>query len=119
MGRDGQPHSSLVWVDYDGACPRVNTTLKRQKERDLGHDSRVSLLVVDPENTTRFIEIRGDVELVIDGAIEHLDALTRKYTSHPHFYGFVYPREQQAEETRVICLIHPRRIVLDAIHVRS
>ena len=31
MGRDGQPHSSLVWVDYDGAYPRVNTTQERQK----------------------------------------------------------------------------------------
>jgi PPOX class probable F420-dependent enzyme len=119
MGRNAQPHSSLVWVDYDGVCPRVNTTLERQKGRDLEHDPRVSLLVVDPEITTRFIEIRGEAELLVDGAIEHLDALTRRYTSHPRFYGFVYPREQQAEETRVICLIRPRRIVLDAIHVRS
>jgi PPOX class probable F420-dependent enzyme len=119
MGRDGQPHSSLVWVDYDGTCPRVNTTLERQKGRDLEHDPRVSLLIVDPENSTRFIEIRGDAELVIDGAIEHLDTLTRRYTSHPRFYGFVYPRGQQSEESRVICLIHPRRVVLDAIHMGS
>ena len=108
MGRDGQPHSSLVWVDYDGAYPRVNTTLER-----------VSLLVADPENTTRFIEIRGDAELVVDGATEHLDALTRQYTGHARFYGFAYPRGQQSKETRVICVIHPRRIVLDAIHVQS
>ncbi len=63
MGRDGQPHSSLVWVDYDGAYPRVNTTQERQKGRDMEHDPRVSLLVVDPENTTRFIEIRGDARV--------------------------------------------------------
>lgn len=119
MGRDGQPHSSLVWVDYDGAYPRVNTTLERQKGRDMEHDPRVSLLVVDPENTTRFIEIRGDAELVVDGATEHLDALIRQYTGHPRFCGFAYPREQQSKETRVICVIHPRRIVLDAIHVQS
>ena len=119
MGRDGQPHSSLVWVDYDGACPRVNTTLERQKGRDMEHDPRVSLLVVDPENTTRFMEIRGDAELVVDGANEHLDALTRQYTGHASFYGCAYPREQQSKETRVICVIRPRRIVLDAIHVQS
>jgi Cu/Ag efflux pump CusA len=32
------------------------------------------------------------------------------------YYGYVYPVEQRARETRVICRIHPRRITLDAIH---
>jgi PPOX class probable F420-dependent enzyme len=116
MGGDGQPQSSLVWFDFDGECARVNTTLERQKGRNLLADPKVSLLVVDPENTARFIQIRGDAELVTDGAVEHLDALTRTYTRHPRYYGFVYPVEQEAEETRVICRIHARRITLDAIH---
>ncbi len=113
---DGQPQSSLVWVDYDGELASVNTTLERQKGRNLARDPRVSLLVVDPDNTSRFIQVRGDAELVFDGAIEHLDRLTRQYTSRPCFYGHVYPLEQQAKETRVICRIRPRRITLDAIH---
>jgi PPOX class probable F420-dependent enzyme len=116
MGRDGQPQSSIVWVDFDGKCPMVNTTLERQKGRNLLANSRVSLLVVDPDNTARFIQIRGDAELVRDGAVEHLDILTRKYTRHPAYYGHVYPAAQRARETRVICRIHARRITLDAIH---
>jgi PPOX class probable F420-dependent enzyme len=116
MGRDGQPQSSLVWVDHDRECALVNTTLERQKGRNLLLDPRVSLLVVDPDDTSRFIQIRGDAELVTDGAIEHLDELTRRYTRHPRFYGFVYPTSQAALETRVICRIHPRRITLNAIH---
>ena len=116
MGADGQPQSSLVWLDFDGECARVNTTLERQKGRNVRRDPKVSLLVVDPDDTGRFIQIRGDAELVADGAIEHLDALTRAYTRHPRFYGFVYPIEQAARETRVICRIHARRITLDAIH---
>jgi len=48
--------------------------------------------------------------------VEHLDALTRKYTTHPRYYGYVYPADQQDSETRVICTIHARRITLDAIH---
>jgi PPOX class probable F420-dependent enzyme len=116
MGASGQPQSSLVWVDYDGLCARVNTTLERQKGRNLVANPKVSLLVVDPDNTARFIQIRGDAELVTDGALRHLDALTRKYTRHPRFYGFVHPAEQEARETRVICRIHARRISLDAIH---
>ena len=116
IGADGQPRSSLVWVDDDGACARVNTTLERQKGRNMQANPKVSLLVVDPDDTTRFIQIRGDAELVADGTIEHLDALTRAYTEHPAFYGYVYPVEQRSLETRVIARIHARRITLDAIH---
>lgn len=113
---DGQPHSSLVWSDYDGGCARVNTTLERRKGRDMVADRRVSLLVVDPLDTARFLQIRGDVELSTEGALEHLDHLTRRYTNHPRYYGYVAPSEQAGRETRVICRIHARRITRDAIH---
>ena len=116
MGRDGHPQSSLVWIDYDGRCARVNTTLERQKGRNLLSNARVTLLVVDPRDSGRFVQLRGDAELVTAGAIEHLDELTRKYTTHPRFYGYVYSAKHQARETRVICRIHARRITLDAIH---
>jgi PPOX class probable F420-dependent enzyme len=116
MGADGQPRSSLVWVDHDGECARVNTTLERQKGRNLLANSRVSLLIVDPDDTGRLIQIRGDAELGTEGAQDHLDGLTRKYTRHPRYYGCIYPEAQRARETRVICRIHARRITLDAIH---
>jgi PPOX class probable F420-dependent enzyme len=116
MGRDGHPQSSLVWVDIDGGCARFNTTLERQKGRNLQANPKVSLLLVDPDNTARFIQIRGDVELVTDDALDHLDTLTRKYTRYPAYYGHIYPLAQQAQETRVICRIHARRVTLDAIH---
>ena len=119
LGPTGQPQSSLVWVDYDGECARVNTTLQRQKGRNLLADPRLSLLSVDPDNTGRFIQVRGEAELLTEGALEHLDVLTRKYTRHPCYYGFMYPAEQQTHETRVICRIHARRISLDAIHARG
>jgi PPOX class probable F420-dependent enzyme len=116
MQPDGQPQSSLVWLDLEGDIARVNTTLERQKGRNLARDPRVSLLVVDPDDTSRFVAIRGDAELSSEGALEHLDVLTRAYTRHPRFYGFVHPVEQLGLETRVICRIHPRRVTVDAIH---
>jgi PPOX class probable F420-dependent enzyme len=112
----GQPHSCLVWVDYDGECARVNTTFERRSGRNLRANRNLSLLVVDPENTGRYLQIRGEAELVGAGAIEHLDALTRAYTSHPCFYGYVYPRAQRDRETRVTVRLHARRITVDAIH---
>ena len=95
----------------------MNTTLERQKGRNLLGNQKVSLLVVDPANTSRFVQIRGDAELVTASAREHLDALARKYTTHPGYYGYIRPEAQRLRETRVICRIHPRRITLDAIHV--
>jgi PPOX class probable F420-dependent enzyme len=116
MMPDGQPQSSLVWCDEGGECARVNTTRERQKGKNMLADPKVCLLIVDPEDTSRFMQIRGEVELVEAGALEHLDQLTRQYTDHPHYYGHIYPVERQQRETRIICLIHARQITLDAIH---
>ena len=113
---DGQPRSSLVWVDAADGSARFNTTLERAKGRDLRLDPRVSLLVVDPDDTSRFIQIRGETELTTIDAERHLDRLTLRYTGHPSFYGHIYPEARRVTETRVIGTIHARRITLDAIH---
>ena len=112
----GQPQSSLVWCDYDGECVCINTTQERQKGRNMLCNPKVSLLIVDPENTGRYLELRGEVEIITDNVIEQLDRVTRKYTRHPQFYGYVYPLEQQERETRIICRLHVRKMTLDAVH---
>jgi PPOX class probable F420-dependent enzyme len=113
---DGQPQSSLVWCDYNGECARVNTTRERQKGKNMMRNPKVSLLIVDPGNTGRFLQIRGDAELIEQGAPEHLDEITRQYTSYPQYYGYVFPMEKKTRETRIICRIHAQRFTLDAIH---
>jgi PPOX class probable F420-dependent enzyme len=113
---DGQPQSSLIWCDSDGECVCVNTSRERLKGRNMMANPKVSLLIVDPENTGRFIQIRGEAELVEEGALEHLDAITRLYTQHPRYYGHVFPLEKKERETRIICRIHAKRVTLDAIH---
>ena len=116
LGLDGFPQSSLVWLDSDGNCPLINTTLQRQKGRNLSVSPRASLLVVDAANTARYLQVRGDVEFVFEGAQDQLDELTRSYTGRPAYYGFIYPASRREHETRVICRLHPRRVTLDAIH---
>ena len=116
MMPDGQPQSSIVWADHDGDCVRVATTRERRKGRNLRANPKVSLLVVDPDDTARYVCVLGDAELTEQGAIEHLDELTRRYTGHPRYYGYVHPVAQRARETRIICRIHARRVLVDAIH---
>jgi PPOX class probable F420-dependent enzyme len=113
---DGQPQSSLVWCDFDGECARVNTSRERQKGRNMMSNPRVSLLIVEPEDTSRYLEIRGIAELVEASALEHLDQITRQYTPRPQYYGYVFPLEKREQETRLICRIHATKITLDAIH---
>ena len=116
MMPDGQPQSSLVWCDFDGECARVHTSRERQKGKNMLSNPRVSLLIVDPENTGRFLQIRGDAELIEEGALEQLDEITRQYTNYPGYYGYVFPIEKKDRETRIICRIHAKRVTLDAIH---
>lgn len=115
---DGQPQSSIVWVDSDGELVLINTTLERRKGRNMCADPRVSILVVDPENSSRWIEVRGDVVGYVGGdvAIAHADKQTQRYMSPKRrFYGDVYPEDQRSKETRVIFRIRPVKVSLDAI----
>ncbi len=116
MMPDGQPQSSMVWVDYDGTYALINTTLERQKGHNMFANPKVSLLVIDPKNSSRWIEVRGKVvEIRRAGAEAHADLLTHRYTGKQHFYGDIYPVEQKQKETRVIVKIEPIKVSLDAI----
>jgi PPOX class probable F420-dependent enzyme len=115
---DGQPQASVVWVDCDDQYVLLNTTLERQKGRNMQRNPRVSLLVVDPKHGERWIEIRGRViEMTTNGAEAHVDSLTQRYSGEhkQRFYGDIYPVEQKQKETRVIARIEPVHIATDAI----
>jgi len=116
MMPDGSPQSSVVWVDYDGEYVLINTTLERQKGRNMTANPKVAILVIDSQDTSRWIEVRGQVmEMIQSGAEAHADKLTQRYTGKQHFYRDIYPPEQQAKETRVIVKIKPIKVSLDAI----
>lgn len=117
MGRDGYPQSSLVWVDIGGGCALVNTAFERQKGRNLLADPKVSLLVVDPDDATRFMQVRGDAELITDGALGRLDALLAKYAGHLPRHG--HAATQGSCERQVIYRIRARSVTLDAIHASA
>jgi PPOX class probable F420-dependent enzyme len=117
MMPDSMPQSSIVWVDYDGDYVLINTTLERQKGRNMQANPKVTILVIDPKNSSRWIEVRGQVrEMVRDGAEVHADKLTQRYCpGKRYFYRDIYPPEQRQKETRVIVRIQPIKITLDAI----
>lgn len=113
---DGHPQTEPVWFDWDGQDVAVNTTRERQKGRNLQRDPRATLLIIDAEDSSRWMEVRGAVEITETGATAHLDRLTLAYTSWPRYYGYVRSVDWMERETRIICRLLPSRVVCDAIH---
>lgn len=117
---DGQPQMSIVWADYDDENVLINTTLERQKGKNMQANPKVNVLLIDPKNGARFLEIRGEVAgYTQDGAISHVNKQTRAYSNNKkkRYYGDIYPEEQQAKETRVIFKIAPKKVTTDAIFI--
>jgi PPOX class probable F420-dependent enzyme len=114
---DGMPQSSIVWLDYDGEYVLINTTLERQKGRNMQMNPKVTILVIDPNDSSRWVEVRGQViEMTRAGADCHADKLTQRYCpGKQYFYRDIYPPEQKEKETRVIARIQPIKVSMDAI----
>jgi len=94
LRQDGSPHSTIVWVDTDTDEVLFNTAAGRAKERHLRRDPRVSLLVVDPDDTYRWLSVSGDAELTTEGADEQIDKLAKKYLGKDE-YPWRKPDEQR------------------------
>ncbi len=115
---DGQPQMSVVWVDFDSKHVLINTTLERQKGKNMQAIPKVNVLVIDPSNSARFIEIRGEVvEFTQEIAIDHANQQTQAYSGGKKklFYGDVYPEESKGKETRAVFRILPTKVNVNAI----
>jgi len=78
---DGSPQVTPVWIDHDGDIIRVNTAKGRVKLRNVLRDPRVAISIVNHRNPIDRVVIRGRaVEVTEEGAEDHIDQLSRKYT---------------------------------------
>lgn len=101
---DGTPQLTPVWVDTDGENVLFNTAEGRAKPRYLRRDPRVSVFVVDREDDYRWVSVTGTAELTTEGADEHIDDLSEKYTGRRP-YASRAPGEQ-----RLKVIVHPERV---------
>lgn len=102
---DGTPQVTPVWIDYDGENVIFNTAIGRQKDKNLQADGRATVMLVDPENPYRYLEVRGKViERTTDGADDHINKMAKKYLGQD-----VYPFRQPGEQ-RVIFKIQPEKV---------
>jgi len=107
---DGQPQATPVWFSWDGTHIWINTARGRQKDRNMLERPKVTVLSIDPENPYRYLEVRGIVEEVTeDGAVDHINFLSGRYTGDDDFYG--RNAAQKGNETRVIYKIRPVKFI--------
>ena len=104
LREDGSPHATIVWVDVEGDKVSFNTALGRAKPKHLKHDPRASVLMVDPNNSYKWVAVSGPAELTEEGADAQIDKLAKKYIGKDE-----YPW-RKAAETRVKVLIEPEKV---------
>jgi PPOX class probable F420-dependent enzyme len=80
------------------------TASGRLKPTNLKHDPRVALLVLDPNDSYKWVAFDGTAELTTEGADAQIARLAKKYLGKDE-YPFRRPDEQ-----RVTVRITPRRV---------
>ena len=102
--RDGTSQLTPVWIDYDGENVVFNTAEGRAKPRNIRRDPRVSVFVVDRNDPYAWVSVTGRAEMTTEGADEHIDKLSEKYTGRTP-YASRAPGEQ-----RLLVRVRPERV---------
>ena len=94
LREDGSPHATIVWVDVDDGVVSFNTETGRAKPAHLQKDPRASVLVVDPNDSHKWVSVDGPAEMSTDGADAQIDKLAKKYLDADE-YPWRNPEQQR------------------------
>ena len=105
VGASGRPQLSAIWFLAEGDTVKLSLNTSRQKLKNLQANPGCSLLILDPANPYRYVELRGDAEITPDDDYSFADKLGAKY-------GGANLRERdQPGEIRVVVAINHARVV--------
>lgn len=77
---DGSPQLTPLWFNTDAEYILVNSAQGRVKDRNMRANPSVALVIADPRDPYRFVQVRGRVsEITEQGALEHINTLSLKY----------------------------------------
>ncbi len=108
LGPKGSPHVTPTWYLWDSSGEQllVSTLDERQKSRNLKRDPRLAICIADPEDSYRYIEIRGSAKVIEpDDGHRLANSLARKYMGLDEF-----PQEMIGEG-RVVIRVDPERVI--------
>ena len=103
--KDGSPQATPIWFNTDGEFILINSAKGRVKDRNMRARSRIALVILDPKDPYRYLQVRGRVvEITQQGARSHIDQLSKKYTGNDRY------QLRSPDEVRVIYRIQPERV---------
>jgi PPOX class probable F420-dependent enzyme len=108
IGPDGRPQVSAVWFLAEGDDVGVSLNTTRQKVRNLRRNPAATLFILDLANPLRYLEIRGDVELVPDDDYEYAGRVGQKYGADIRTFD-------PPEQTRVAARFRP--VTVNAVDI--
>jgi PPOX class probable F420-dependent enzyme len=105
IGPDGQPQVTAVWylLDDDGHL-KVSVKTHRQKVKNLWERPMATLLVVDPANPVRTLEVRATTHIAPDDDYAFAQRLGRKY-------GADLKAFDGTGEHRFVVTLRPERVI--------
>ena len=106
---DGQLSCNPVSIAWDGEKVRFSSQEGTKKVRNLRADARIALSVLDPDDPTRYVEIRGIAEIEPDEDRTFVNQIAKKYMDTD-----VYPYDPP-ETRRVVVTVHAERVSTPAI----
>jgi PPOX class probable F420-dependent enzyme len=79
LNPDGGPQTSVMWVGREGDQVLMSTVAGRRKHRNIEHDPRVSVSVIDHEDPENYVELRGRATVEDDPGRAFDTSLSWKY----------------------------------------
>ncbi len=105
---DNQPQVTPVWFSYEDGFILVNTARGRQKDENMADRPKVTLLIIDPDDDYRYLEIRGTViEINEEEGLEHINKLAKRYKGRDEYFT---SEDARAKEQRAVFKIKPEHI---------
>ena len=105
VGPDGLPHSTPVWFLWRGGKIWVSTHGERQKHLNAMRAGKGSFSVIDPQNSSHYVELRGDISVIDDPDMAVRDDVVRK---HGYDDGKAF---DPVDAVRVALVLTPTRVL--------
>jgi PPOX class probable F420-dependent enzyme len=110
VGPDGRPQLSEVWFLAEDDTVAVSLNTSRQKTRNLRANPAVNLFLLDLAVPYRYMEIRGEAEILPDDDYSFADKVGAKYDADLRTHD-------QPGQSRVKVVIRPVRV--NAVDMRG
>jgi PPOX class probable F420-dependent enzyme len=102
IDKHGGPQTSAVWFGWDGLALTFSTTRVRAKCRNIERDPRISVLVIDPDDPYRYLEMRGRATVRDDPEGALIEEMSQRYEGKSW---------NGSSEGRVIVSLEPTKVI--------